>query len=178
MICSTYRPSIRFMNSTKIWLVAIAIFMAAGLGLYRWDFRPSAPDAEFVTITGERIRLRELRGHPVLVAFWASDCRACLEEMPELVALYREFSERGFKLISVVMPYDIPSRVLSLARAKQLPYPIVLDPLGHLAETFDRVQWVPNSFLIAPDGHIVMHQLGRIDARNLRERVEQLFGEV
>lgn len=166
------------MNSTKIWLVAIAIFMTAGLGLYRWDFRQNAPDAEFVTITGERILLRELRGHPVLVTFWASDCRACLEEIPELVALYREFSERGFKLISVVMSYDIPSRVLSLARAKQLPYPIVLDPRGHFAETFNRVQLVPNSFLIAPDGHIVMHQLGRIDARNLRERVEQLFGEV
>jgi len=166
------------MNKIKIWPIALAIVVAASLGLYQWGFKQSAPNAEFVTIKGEHIRLQELRGHPVLVTFWASDCRACIEEMPDLARLYRELSGQGFKLISVAMPYDLPSRVLSLAEAKQLPYPVALDPLGHLAETFDQVRLVPNSFLITPDGHIVMHQLGRIDARKLRERIEQMLGEV
>ncbi|HYE35588.1 TlpA disulfide reductase family protein [Methylocaldum sp.] len=152
--------------------------MMVGLGLYRWHSGRSAPDAEFVTITGEHIRLRDLRGHPVLVTFWASDCRACLDEMPELAELHNELSGQGFKLISVAMPYDLPSRVVALAEAEQLPYSVALDPLGHIAETFDRVRLVPNSFLITPDGHIVMHQLGRIDARNLREKIERMLGEV
>jgi peroxiredoxin len=166
------------MNKIKIWSIVSAFIAAASLGLYRWGFEQSAPDAEFVTIKGEHIRLRELRGHPVLVTFWASNCRACIEEMPDLADIYRELSAQGFKLISVVMPYDLPSRVLSLAEAKQLPYPVALDPLGRVAETFGQVRLVPNSFLIAPDGHIVMHQLGRIDARKLRERVERMLGEV
>lgn len=165
------------MNRNPIWLLAVVGLMLAGLGLHRWGGEQSAPDAEFVTIKGEHIRLRELRGHPVLVTFWASDCRACIEEMPELAELYREFSGRGLKLISVAMPYDLPSRVVHLAEAKRLPYPVALDPLGQLTETFDRVRLVPNSFLIAPDGHIVMHRLGRIDARNLRESVERMLGE-
>jgi peroxiredoxin len=166
------------MNKIKIWSIVSAFIAAASLGLYQWGFEQSAPDAEFVTIKGEHIRLRELRGHPVLVTFWASNCRACIEEMPDLADIYRELSAQGFKLISVVMPYDLPSRVLSLAEAKQLPYPVALDPLGRVAETFGQVRLVPNSFLIAPDGHIVMHQLGRIDARKLRERVERMLGEV
>jgi peroxiredoxin len=166
------------MNKAKFWLMAFAIVTMASLGLYRWGFQRTAPDAEFVTIKGEHIQMRELRGHPVLVTFWASDCRACIEEMPELAELYQQLSARGFKLISVAMPYDVPSRVLSLAEAKQLPYPVALDPLGHLAETFDQVRLVPNSFLISPDGRIVMHQLGRIDVRNLRERVERMLGDV
>lgn len=166
------------MSKINIWFIALAIAMAASFGLYQWSSRQGAPDAEFVTIEGEHIRLRELRGHPVLVTFWASDCRACIEEMPDLAELHREFSEQGFKLISVAMPYDMPSRVLALAEAKQLPYAVALDPLGHLADMFDRVRLVPNSFLIAPDGYIVMRQLGRIDARNLRDRVERMLGGV
>lgn len=171
-------PSGRLMSKVKLWPVALVLVVAASLGLYRWSVPQSAPDAEFVTIKGEHIRLRELRGHPVLVTFWASDCRACIEEMPDLAQLYREFSARGFRLISIAMPYDVPSRVLSLAEAKRLPYPVALDPAGHLAETFDQVRLVPNSFLIAPDGRIVMRHLGQLDARDLRERVERMLGDV
>ncbi|CAI8743554.1 peroxiredoxin family protein [Methylocaldum szegediense] len=165
------------MNRVSIWLLAFAALILAGLGLYRWGGERSVPDAEFVTIKGEHIRLRELRGHPVLVTFWASDCRACIEELPDLAELYREFSGRGLKLISVAMAYDLPSRVVSMAEANKLPYPVALDPLGRLAETFGQVRLVPNSFLIGPDGHIVMHQLGRIDVRNFREKVERLLEE-
>lgn len=165
------------MNRISIWLLVIAALILAGLGLNRWGGERSVPDAEFVTIKGEHIRLQELRGYPVLVTFWASDCRACIEELPDLAELYREFSGRGLKMISVAMAYDLPSRVVSLAETNKLPYPVALDPLGRLAETFDHVRLVPNSFLIAPDGHIVMHRLGRIDVRNLRESVERLLGE-
>jgi peroxiredoxin len=64
-----------------------------------------------------------------------------------------------------------------MAEANKLAYPVALDPLGRLAETFGQVRLVPNSFLIGPDGHIVMHQLGRIDVRNFREKVERLLEE-
>jgi peroxiredoxin len=137
----------------------------------------AAPEVEFATIKGERIKLRDLRGHPVLVAFWASDCRACLEEMPDLAALYRDYSARGFQLIAVAMPYDPPNRVLAMAEARQLPYKVALDPLGALTQAFGGVQLVPDSFLIGPDGRIALHRLGRLRAEDLRPRLERLLGE-
>jgi peroxiredoxin len=166
------------MKSKRLWTAALLL---SALAVFACLFRiggEAAPDVEFTTLKGERIRLRDLRGHPVLVAFWASDCRGCIEEMPDLSSLYRNYSARGFQLIAVAMPYDPPNRVLGLTEARQLPYKVALDPLGRITEAFGRVQLVPNSFLIAPDGRIALHSLGRIRAEELRVHIERMLGEV
>jgi peroxiredoxin len=166
------------MKKNRIRLAAtLAILAAMAVIGLRGFFGNTAPDVEFTTLKGERIRLRELRGHPVLVTFWASDCRACIEEMPDLADLHRQFAERGFKLISVAMAYDLPNRVLAMAEERHLPYPVALDPLGRIAAAFERVSLVPNSFLIAPDGRVALHALGRVSADELRERVRQMLPE-
>ncbi|MGZ8249177.1 MAG: TlpA family protein disulfide reductase [Methylomagnum sp.] len=168
------------MTSAKTRLVftsiLLAVLVGAGVGGW-WLTRDRAPNVEFTTLKGERIRLRDWRGQPVLVAFWASDCRACLEEMPDLAALHRDYGPRGLRVITVAMPYDPPNRVVALAEGRQLPYNVALDPLGRLIEAFGRVELVPNSFLIAPDGRIVLHGLGRIHAAELGAQIERLLGE-
>ena len=163
--------------------LGLAVGLAALLATAYVGFRESmggnvAPDVEFITLKGEHIRLSELRGHPVLVTFWASDCRACLEEMPDLAEIHQQFSKRGFKLISVAMAYDLPNRVAALAEDRQLPYSLALDPLGAIAAAFEQVSLVPNNFLIAPDGRIIQHTLGRIRAEDIRARIQLMLDEV
>lgn len=118
-----------------------------------------------------------LRGRPILVTFWASDCRSCLEEIPDLVALHQAYGNRGLQLIGVAMAYDPPSRVVALARDQALPYPIALDPLGRLSAAFGGVRAVPDSFLIGPDGRIEREILGRIPTDSLRQDIERLLPE-
>jgi peroxiredoxin len=162
---------------THLALILAVLAVLAGAGAWLWFTAGYAPDVEFTTLKGERINLRELRGQPVLVIFWASDCRTCLEELPDLIALYRDYGPRGLRLIAVAMPYDPPNRVLALAQGRQLPYNVVLDPLGKLTEAFGRVELVPSNFLIAPDGRIAFHGLGRIHAADLGKNIERLLGE-
>lgn len=155
-------------------LVVLALALVAS-GFFFWK-ADEAPDVEFSTISGDRFRLRDWRGHPVLVSFWASDCRGCLEEIPDLSALHREYAGRGLRMVVVAMPYDLPSRVLATARA--LPFPVALDPLGRITEAFGRVQWVPNNFLIDADGRIASHHLGRLYAEALRVPIERILGAI
>lgn len=160
----------------KILMPALLlVLIVAG---WRWFAANTAPDVAFVSLNsgqGETVALRSLRGHPVLVSFWASDCPACLQEMPDFSALHRDYAARGFHLIAVAMRYDPPNRVLELA--KQLPYVVTLDPTGAIAEAFGPVQLVPESFLIAPDGRIVLHTLGRLEASTVRPILDRLLGE-
>lgn len=151
--------------------------LAAVTGLLWTATGENAPDVEFKTITGERFRLRDWRGHPVLVSFWASDCRACLEEIPDLSALQRDYAARGFRLIAVAMPYDPPNRIVAAARENKLPYPVAIDPLGQAADAFGPVRGVPASFLIAPDGRIILRHLGRLHSEDLRAPIERLLGK-
>lgn len=133
-----------------------------------------SPDLGFTTVKGERINLEDWRGHPVLLAFWASNCRSCLEEMPELAALFRDYEGLGLRMAAVAMPYDLPNRVLSLAEQERWPFPVALDPLGKLAGAFG-AELVPSCYLLGGDGAVVAKRLGKPDFRELREAVDKLL---
>ena len=164
----------------KVTETVAIMFILAVIGITSWLWTsPSglkwAPDVTFATLKGEKINMRELRGRPVLVTFWATTCPGCLKEMPHLVELYEEFGNGGFELIGVAMSYDPPNRVLELTTERQLPYPIALDLDGALAAAFGSVMLTPTTFLIAPDGRIIKHKIGEMDIVKLRRQVEDLL---
>ena len=151
-----------------------ALLLAIGIG-YSSTQRPSpAPESEFKTIKGETISLAQLRGKPVLVTFWASDCLSCLEEIPDLISLHQQYRASGLAVISVAMYYDPPNQVLETAAAKQLPYAVALDPTAVLAKAFGEVQFTPTTFLIDRNGKIAMKTTGKFELATIRERLDKL----
>lgn len=142
------------------FLLPVLAFLALG-----WINRVAnhAPNVTFNTITGQKLNLKDLQNQPVLVTFWATDCATCIKEVPELIKLYQQFHPQGLEIIAVAMYYDPPNRVLNLSKALQLPYPVALDLDAELAQAFGRVQFTPNTFLIAPDGSIALNKAGALD---------------
>lgn len=133
-----------------------------------------APNTVFTTLKGEQLSLANLKGRPVLINFWATDCPGCLEEIPDLIALHEQFQASGLQIIAVAMPYDPPSRVQALANARNLPYAVALDIDGSQMRAFGDVQLTPTSFLIDRQGVIVLHQVGKFDLATLKALLMQL----
>ncbi len=139
-----------------------------------YEHRP-APEVSFVTLSGQRVPLGSLRGHPVLVTFWATSCPHCVDDMPHLIRMHESFAAKGLKIIAVAMPYDPPNRVLKMTRERNLPYTIALDIQGRVLAAFGDVPGTPTTYLVDPDGAIAWRKTGPLDPVGLTERIREML---
>ncbi len=167
--CSSARPARRLAFALGAGAFVLVAALAALPFLAN---RPKpAPQIQLTNIAGEAKSLAQLQGRPVLVSFWSTTCAPCVAEMPALVALHRRHAERGLATFAVAMRYDRPDLVLDFARARGLPFDVVLDFKGEVAREFGDVQVTPTKFLIDAQGRIVRVYVGRTDFDDLERRI-------
>ena len=130
----------------------------------------------FQALSGESIDTSQLRGKVVLVNFWATYCKSCLEEMPKLVEAQHRFGARGYETISVAVRRDSPSRVANYAANHALPFKVTLDTEGELARAFGNVRITPTSFLIDKKGKVLRRYVGEPDWNEFHRLVERELG--
>lgn len=160
---------------------ALGLLLTLGVGAGLWVLRPGMafrdppPDTSFQAIDGRKLSLAALRGHPVLVNFWSTSCRPCIEEMPLLARLYRRWSAQGLELIGVAAPYDRPDNVVTLARREAIPYPVALDLTGAVEQAFGGIRGTPTSFLIGPAGHVRLRTQGPLDGPGTEREIAAML---
>jgi len=173
-------PETRPAGRSKTRAAAITLAIAAALvalGIFILSQKPAAPDAKFITLDGEAIHTKDLRGKVVLVNFWATSCTVCMHEMPKLIETHNKFAPRGYQTIAVAMSYDPPNYVLDYTKRQALPFRVALDQLGELARQFGDVRVTPTSFLIDKQGRIVRQLQGEPDFAQLDKLIDELLRE-
>lgn len=142
---------------------AVLVVVLAGVGYQSLNSRPAAPDVTFISITGERIDLKGLRGKVVMINFWATSCSTCIREMPQMIDTYNRYRDKGLDFIAVAMSYDPPNYVLNFAQTRALPFKVALDPQDQAAKSFGDVKLTPTTFVIDRDGKIIKRYVGEPD---------------
>jgi peroxiredoxin len=161
-------------------LAVVALASGAGLStamLAGCSRAEQAPPVSYTLLDGRRGDLASLRGHVVLVNFWATSCAPCVEEMPAMVANWRRFSPQGFETLAVSMAYDAPALVANFAQSRALPFPVVIDNTGEIARRFGDIQYTPTSLLINKRGEVVRRWVGKTDFAALAPLIAQLDAE-
>ena len=115
------------------------------------DFTLPTPDGKTLTFSS-------LKGKYVLLDFWASWCGPCRAAFPHMKEVYSKFKSDRFEIMSISIDDNRDSWLRQL-KAQQLPWLQVLDD-QHLYLHGFAITGVPTTYLIDPDGKIVMKELG------------------
>jgi peroxiredoxin len=134
-----------------------------------------APDVGYTLLDGTRSRTSSLRGSVVLLNFWATSCAPCVHEMPLLARTHQKYLRRGFQTLAVAMQYDPPAAVAHFAETRALPFGVVIDNTGALAQSFGDIKATPTSLLLDRRGRIAQRWVGAPEAADLHARIERLL---
>ncbi|ALV08883.1 TlpA disulfide reductase family protein [Roseateles depolymerans] len=170
------------MNKLPRWTgwVVLGVALAAGAGFaFKGSLaRDVAPPVRYVLLDGSHHESQQAwAGKVMLVNFWATSCTTCVKEMPEVVATYQKYKDKGFDTLAVAMSYDPPAYVANFAESRQLPFKVAMDSTGDIARSFGQVQLTPTTFLINKRGEIVKRFVGEPDFNALHATIEKLLAE-
>lgn len=160
-----------------LYVAAIAIALAAGVGVYMTSGATAAPASSFVLLDGSRQTTNDLKGKVTLVNFWATSCVTCVGEMPKVIATYDKYKSQGYDTLAVAMSYDPPSYVVNFAETRKLPFKVAIDNTGAVAKAWGDVQLTPTTYLVNKRGEIVKRYVGEPDFAELHQLIEKLLAE-
>jgi cytochrome c biogenesis protein CcmG, thiol:disulfide interchange protein DsbE len=114
----------------------------------------AAPEFSLASLSGETLTSRQLRGHPVVLNFWASWCHPCREEAPLLEAKWREYREQGVRFVGVnIRDHEADAR--RFVERYGLTFPILRDPDQTLARELGIGLGLPQTFFISEDWRLL-----------------------
>ena len=123
------------------------------VGYTATNFSQSTPE-------GKKVSLTDFRGKYVLIDFWASWCRPCRMENPNVVAAYNRFKDKGFTVLGVSLDSN-RDPWLAAIQQDNLTWTHVSDLKGWGNEVgkLYGVTGIPQNFLIDKEGKIVAKDL-------------------
>ena len=133
-----------------------------------------APPLQALDLLGRPVNKDNWAGKVVLVNFWATWCPPCRVEIPELLALKREFKDR-LEIVGISEDDDPPVEVLKFTRQQGMTYPIVM-ATGELIDAYGGVPALPTSFLIDTQGRVVQKHSGLYPIEAYDLEIRSLLG--
>jgi cytochrome c biogenesis protein CcmG, thiol:disulfide interchange protein DsbE len=118
------------------------------------------------------VSLADLRGHVVLIDFWATWCGPCTTQYPHLNQWHQQYASKGLHIVA--LSDEEPDLVREYVAAEKLQYPIALDPEDRIRGAY-LVPGMPTTVLIDKAGVVRYVSIGTVDPREIETAFTRLL---
>jgi peroxiredoxin len=129
-----------------------------------------APDFELKTLTGENVKLSDLKGKKVMLNFWATWCPPCKAEMPAMEEFHKE---AGDEVVILAVNIDPHLDVQAFIDENGITFPIPLDAEDKVNETY-QVLSIPTTYFIDTKGNIGNKFIGAMSLDAMKQYTKDL----
>lgn len=112
-----------------------------------------APSFRIRTVNGAEFAIDELRGKVVLLNFFATWCGPCLQELPHIQELWRQYGSRADFALLVIGREESDESVRAFMEKHGYTFPVAADPERSVYSRFAE-ELIPRTYLVARDGKI------------------------
>ena len=127
-----------------------AVAMAAPVKLKVGD---TAPQFARSDLLGKPFDLKHQRSKVVLIDFWASWCAPCMEEIPHLSQLQKQYGGKGLQIVGIAMD-DSAAVTRATMQKNAFTYPVVSGD-AKFGNLYGGVLGLPLQMLVGRDGRIL-----------------------
>lgn len=129
-----------------------------------------APDFELKTLSGETVKLSDLKGKKVMLNFWATWCPPCKAEMPAMEKFHKE---AGDEIVILAVNIDPHLDVKAFVDENAITFPIPLDEEDKVNETY-QVLSIPTTYFIDSNGNIGNKYIGAMNYETMKQFSSEL----
>ncbi len=126
------------------------------------------------TLEGGDFDIAAQRGRWVVVNYWATWCRPCLEEMPELSAL--DAMREHVQVIGLAYEEIEAEELREFLEKHPVVYPIAVVDVTDPPAAFEVPRGLPMTYLVDPEGRLAKQFLGPVTARQIEEAIAEAGG--
>ena len=138
--------------------------------------RVTAPERTLAKLEGGgKGSLEDYRGKVVVMNFWASWCKPCVDELPLLEKTHKRISGEGGLVLGINYK-DLSTKALGFKQELDLTFPVLRDPDGRYAEDYSSRAF-PETFVIDRKGRVAAKRRGPVDQAWLDETLPPLLAE-
>jgi peroxiredoxin len=166
---------------SPLGLAVIALALAASTGSAQSvRVGAPAPEIDLPTLTGARVKLSALHGHPVLLTFWQTWCPSCRTEFRDLVAAQANHGPSGLCVIAVNDPTqehsfgDGEKHVRRFADEFAVSLQVALDKRGHARDKYGILS-LPTTVFIDSAGVVQGVTMGPMNHEQLERGIAAIM---
>jgi len=135
------------MRVDRILALCVGLAIAAPAAAAKPQVGRPAPEATLNLVSGETIKISDLRGQVVVLNFWATWCGPCKTELPMLDRFYRLRKQYGLRIFAVTTEDSLP-----LSQLKKLFAVLAIDNVRKVRGPYTPFEGVPTNIVIDREG--------------------------